>query len=93
LYISALYGDVVYVNLLLDVIYKEIADKVLIAVSKQDIIFDTAFIIFKKTVEAYIPVRQRIIISKKILDEPNNHKKLYDIFQEKFSKNKKNDYI
>ena len=89
LYISALYGDVVFVNLLLDAIYKDIADKVLLAVSKQDIIFDTAFIIFKKTVEVYIPVTQRMLISLKILNEPNNHKKLYDIFQEKFSNKNK----
>ena len=89
LYISALYGDVVFVNLLLDAIYKDIADKVLLAVSQQDIIFDTAFVIFKKTVEVYIPVTQRMLISLKILNEPKNHNKLYDIFQEKFS-NKNN---
>jgi len=69
--------------LLLNSIYNIIADKVLIAVSQQDIIFDTAFIIFKKTVEKSITVEGFNI------DDTDTHKKLYSIFQSKFFKSVK----
>jgi ankyrin repeat protein len=73
-----------YTNLILDAICKDIADKVLIAMSQQDIIFDTAFIIFKKTVEKSITVEGFNI------DDTDTHKKLYSIFQSKFFKSVKN---
>ena len=66
-------------NLLLDATYNDIADKVLVAVSQQDIIFDTAFIIFKKAVE------NTIRINGFNIDNPYTHNKLYNIFQAKFS--------
>jgi len=52
----------------------------LVAVSQQDIIFDTAFIIFKKTVE------NTITFEGFNIDDPDTHKKLYNVFQAKFSK-------
>jgi hypothetical protein len=52
----------------------------LVAMSQQDIIFDTAFIIFKKTVE------NTITIDGFNIDDTHTHKKLYNIFQAKFSK-------
>ena len=67
------------VKLLLDVTYNDIADKVLVAVSQQNIIFDTAFVIFKKTVE------NTITIEGFNIDDTHTHKKLYNIFQAKFS--------
>jgi len=83
------------VNLLLYVTYNDIADKVLIAISKQDIIFDTAFIIFKKTVEETITFEgfnidddseeEDNIIEGFNIDDPDTHKKLYNVFQAKFS--------
>jgi hypothetical protein len=65
--------------LLLNATYNDIADKVLVAVSQQDIIFDTAFIIFKKT------VKETITIEGFNIDDPDTHKKLYNVFQAKFS--------
>ena len=67
-------------NLLLDATYNDIADKVLVAVSHQNIIFDTAFIIFKKAVEEAIKIEGFNI------DDTYTHNKLYNIFQSKFSK-------
>jgi ankyrin repeat protein len=79
LYIAAYYGRVEIVRLLLDTTYNDIADKILVAVSQQDIIFDTAFIIFKKT------VKETIKIEGFNIDDPDTHKKLYNVFQAKFS--------
>ena len=62
------------------VTYNDISNKVLVAVSQQNIIFDTAFIIFKKTLENTIKIEGFNI------DDPDTHKKLYNIFQVKFSK-------
>jgi ankyrin repeat protein len=65
--------DQIY-NLLLDATYNDIADKVLLAVSQQDIIFDTAFIIFKKVVEDTIKnVEETIKIKIKIEEFYINH--------------------
>jgi len=77
--IAAYYGCVECGKLLLDATYNDIADKVLVAVSQQDIIFDTAFIIFKKAVE------NTITIDKFNIDDTHIHKKLYNVFQAKFS--------
>jgi ankyrin repeat protein len=71
-------------NLLENATYKNIADKVLVAVSQQDIIFDTAFIIFKKTVK-----EETANVCWLSIDDTDTHNKLYDIFLEKFS-NKNN---
>ena len=79
MYIAANYGHEACVKLLLDATYNDIADKVLVAVSHQVIIFDTAFIIFKKTVE------NTITIDGFNINDPDTHKKLYNIFQAKFS--------
>jgi hypothetical protein len=68
------------VKLLLNATYKNIADKVLVAISKQDLIFDTAFIIFKKT------VKETIIIEGFNIDDTDTYNKLYNVFQAKFSK-------
>ena len=81
LYIAAVYGYDQIVKLLLDATYNDIADKVLVAVSQQDIIFDTAFIIFKKTVEETITFE-----GFNMDDDSDTHKKLYNVFQVKFSK-------
>ena len=81
LYIAAVYGYDQIVKLLLDATYNDIADKVLVAVSQQDIIFDTAFIIFKKTVENTITFE-----GFNMDDDSDTHKKLYNVFQVKFSK-------
>jgi ankyrin repeat protein len=92
LYIAVEYGNDIITKLLLDATYNDIADKVLIAVSQQDIIFDTAFIIFKKTVKMTIPppvrspARAAVLINRFNIDDPDTHNKLYHIFQEKFSK-------
>ena len=79
LFTAAGKGHDACVKLLLDATYNDIADKVLVAVSHQNIIFDTAFIIFKKTVE------NTITIDGFNIDDPDTHKKLYNIFQSKFS--------
>jgi ankyrin repeat protein len=80
LYIASNNGHVEIVKLLLDATYNDIADKVLVAVSQQNnIIFDTAFIIFKKT------VKDAITIDGFNIDELDTHKKLYNVFQAKFS--------
>jgi ankyrin repeat protein len=73
-------GHIEIAKLLLDPIYNDIADKVLVAISKQDLIFDTAFIIFKKT------VKETITIEEFNIDDTDTHNKLYNIFQAKFSK-------
>jgi len=80
LMIAAFYGYDQIVKLLLDATYNDIADKVLVAVSQQDIIFDTAFIIFKKTVENTITFE-----GFNMDDDSDTHKKLYNVFQVKFS--------
>jgi ankyrin repeat protein len=80
LYIAAYNDHIEIVKLLLNATYKNIADKVLVAISKQDLIFDTAFIIFKKT------VKETIIIEGFNIDDTDTHNKLYNIFQAKFSK-------
>jgi hypothetical protein len=67
-------------DLLLNATYNDIADKVLNSISKQDMIFDTAFIIFKKKVQETIPNEYFDIDNKDIQDN------LYNIFQENFSK-------
>ena len=59
-------------------IIKNIADNVLLIVSKYDLIFDTAFIIFKKVIEIYIP-------SSVINWIPEIENDIYNIFQDKFS--------
>ncbi len=82
LYIAAHNGHEACVKLLLDATYNDIADKVLVAVSQQDIIFDTAFIIFKKTVELQL---ETIKIKGFNIDDPDTHNKLYNIFHAKFS--------
>ena len=80
LMIAVQYGCVECGKLLLDATYNDIADKVLVAVSQQDIIFDTTFIIFKKTLE------NTIRINGFDIDDPDTHKKLYNVFQAKSSK-------
>ena len=80
LMMAAFYGYDQIVKLLLDATYNDIADKVLVAVSQQDIIFDTAFIIFKKTVEETITFE-----GFNMDDDSDTHKKLYNVFQVKFS--------
>jgi ankyrin repeat protein len=82
LIIAAEKDHVEIVKLLLDATYNDIADKVLVAVSQQDIIFDTAFIIFKKTVELQL---ETITIKGFNIDDPDTHNKLYNIFHAKFS--------
>ena len=67
-------------ELLINATYNDVADKVLNVISKQDIIFDTAFIIFKKTLKNTIPNEYINIDNKDI------HEKIYKLFQEKFSK-------
>ena len=67
-------------ELLINATYNDVADKVLNSISKQDIIFDTAFIIFKKTLKNTIPNEYINIDNKDI------HEKIYKLFQEKFSK-------
>jgi ankyrin repeat protein len=78
--LAANYGHETCVKLLLDATYNDIADKVLVAMSQQYIIFDTEFIIFKKTVE------EAITIEGFNIDDPDTHKKLYNIFKSKISK-------
>ena len=69
--------------LLLDAIYKDIANKVLLLVLKYDMIFDIAFHIFKT-------VLKRIITNKKFnLDDKEIHNNLYNFFQSKFTNLKK----
>jgi len=69
--------------LLLDAIYKDIVDKVLLLVLKYDMIFDIAFHIFKT-------VLKRIITNKKFdLDDKEIHNNLYNFFQSKFTNLKK----
>jgi len=51
-------------------------------VSQQDIIFDTAFIIFKKTVELQL---ETIKIKGFNINDTDTHNKLYNIFHAKFS--------
>ncbi len=82
LYMAAGKGHDACVKLLLDATYNDIADKVLVAVSQQDIIFDTAFIIFKKTVELQL---ETIKIKGFNINDTDTHKKLYNIFYAKFS--------
>jgi len=79
LMVAAEYGCIECAKLLLEATYNDIANKILVAMSQQDIIFDTAFIIFKKTVE------NTITIDGFNIDDPDTHKKLYNIFQAKFS--------
>ena len=79
LMVAAAYGCIECAKLLLEATYNDIADKVLVAVSHQNIIFDTAFIIFKKAVE------NTIRINGFNINDPDTHKKLYNIFQAKFS--------
>jgi len=69
-------------ELLIDATYSDIADKVLIVVSKHDIIFDTAFIIFKKIVKKTFPNE----FGNKYFNRYNKKIQLYKLFQEKFSK-------
>ena len=69
--------------LLLDAIYKDIVDKVLLLVLKYDMIFDIAFHIFKT-------VLKRIITNEKFdLDDKEIHNNLYNFFQSKFTNLKK----
>ena len=69
--------------LLLDAIYKDIVDKVLLLVLKYDIIFDIAFHIFKT-------VLKRTITNEKFdLDDKEIHNNLYNFFQNKFTNLKK----
>ena len=70
-------------SLLLDAIYKDIVDKVLLLVSKYDMIFDIAFHIFKT-------VLKRTIINDNFdLDDKEIHNNLYNFFQSKFINLKK----
>ncbi len=69
-------------ELLIDATYNDIVYKVLIAVSKHDIIFDTAFIIFKKIVKKTFPNE----FGNEDFDRYNKKIQLYKLFQEKFSK-------
>ena len=70
-------------SLLLDAIYKDIVDKVLLLVSKYDMIFDIAFHIFKT-------VLKRTIINDNFnLDDKETHNNLYNFFQSKFINLKK----
>ena len=70
-------------SLLLDAIYKDIVDKVLLLVSKYDMIFDIAFHIFKT-------VLKRTITNEKFdLDDKEIHNNLYNFFQNKFTNLKK----
>jgi ankyrin repeat protein len=82
-------GNKACVNLLIHTIYKDIAYKVVLAVSQQDIIFDTAFIIFNKIVKETIQ-NEFSYYGNFNINDPDTYKKLYNIFQEKFSKFKKN---
>jgi len=82
-------GNKACVNLLIHTIYKDIAYKVVLAVSQQDIIFDTAFIIFNKIVKETIQ-NEFPYYGNFNINNPDTYKKLYNIFQEKFSKFKKN---
>jgi len=69
--------------LLLDAIYKDIANKVLLLVLKYDMIFDIAFHIFKT-------VLKRTITNEKFdLDDKEIHNNLYNFFQNKFINLKK----
>jgi len=69
--------------LLLDAIYKDIANKVLLLVLKYDMIFDIAFHIFKT-------VLKRTITNEKFdLDDKEIHNNLYNFFQNKFTNLKK----
>ena len=67
-------------SLLLDAIYKDIVDKVLLLVSKYDIIFDIAFHIFKTV------LKKTIITDNFDLDDKEIHNNLYNFFQSKFIK-------
>ena len=70
-------------SLLLDAIYKDIVDKILLLVLKYDIIFDIAFHIFKT-------VLKRTIKNEKFdLDDKEIHNNLYNFFQNKFTNLKK----
>ena len=70
-------------SLLLDAIYKDIVDKVLLLVLKYDMIFDIAFHIFKT-------VLKRTITNEKFdLDDKEIHNNLYNFFQNKFTNLKK----
>ena len=78
----AMDNDVQELELLIDATYSDIADKVLIVVSKHDIIFDTAFIIFKKIVKKTLPNES----DNEYFNRYNKKIQLYKLFQEKFSK-------
>ena len=67
--------------LLLDAIYEDIADKILIIVSKYDIIFDIAFHIFMMVLKKSI--------TNDDFDLDNNLYNLYNFFQSKFTNLKK----
>ena len=78
----AMNNDVEDLELLIDATYNDIANKVLKVVSKHDIIFDTAFIIFKKIVKKTFPNE----FGNKYFNRYNKKIQLYKLFQEKFSK-------
>ena len=80
----AIDNDVEELELLIDATYSDIADKVLIVVSKHDIIFDTAFIIFKKIVKKTLPNENEY--DNEYFNRYNKKIQLYKLFQEKFSK-------
>ena len=65
-----------------------IADNVLIVVSKYNLIFDTAFLIYKKILEngTINHGNCKIYYYNNTFDNYELHNKLYNIFQEKFSK-------